>query len=278
VNRSAPLRPLSPKPKSSSPIQRSRWSPPYDPHFPAKAIARSATPHWRVGSTFRKALGRHEIATVQTTSIDQEAGLIRLTTVLAHSSGEWVSSDWPICPVGETAAPHKLGAALTYARRYALFTLVGIAGEDDLDAPDLPGMKLAGGTAGPSNREKPNGHTGATDSNPPDRKGLPHKLRAPVPILDAEASAAMRDRLAAGIAGLGSVDVAVEWARGSIAAKNTLTAADASDRNCFSGPHAGVGIRSGRQQATAVTTVCRAQGRACRQKRPYDSRAASLPQ
>jgi hypothetical protein len=88
----------------------------------------------------RKALGKHEIAAVQTTSIDQQAGLIRLTTVLAHSSGEWVSSDWPVCPVGEIAAPHKMGAALTYARRYALFTLVGIAGEDDLDAPDLPGM------------------------------------------------------------------------------------------------------------------------------------------
>ena len=88
----------------------------------------------------RKALGKHEIATVQTTAIDTEAGLIRLTTVLAHSSGEWVSSDWPVCPVGETAAPHKMGAALTYARRYSLFTLVGIAGEDDLDAPDLPGI------------------------------------------------------------------------------------------------------------------------------------------
>jgi len=76
---------------------------------------------------------------VQTTSIDDAAGLIRLTTTLAHSSGEWVSSDWPVCPVSETAAPHRMGAALTYARRYALFTLVGIAGEDDLDAPDLNG-------------------------------------------------------------------------------------------------------------------------------------------
>jgi hypothetical protein len=85
----------------------------------------------------RKSLGRHEIATVQTTSIDDTAGLIRLTTTLAHSSGEWLSSDWPVCPVSETAAPHRMGAALTYARRYALFTLVGIAGEDDLDAPDL---------------------------------------------------------------------------------------------------------------------------------------------
>src|SRR5258707_5390117 len=85
----------------------------------------------------RKSLGRHEIATVQTTSIDEAAGLIRLTTTLAHSSGEWVSSDWPVCSVGETATPHRMGAALTYARRYALVTLVGIAGEDDLDAPDL---------------------------------------------------------------------------------------------------------------------------------------------
>src|SRR3954452_15477211 len=77
----------------------------------------------------RKALGQHEIATVQATAIDAEAGLIRLTTTLVHSSGEWISSDWPVCPVAETAAPHRMGAALTYARRYALFTLVGIAGE-----------------------------------------------------------------------------------------------------------------------------------------------------
>src|SRR4249920_2713052 len=85
----------------------------------------------------RKCLGRHEIAVVQSTAIDQEAGLVRLITTLAHSSGEWMSSDWSVCGVAETAAPHRMGAALTYARRYALFTLVGIAGEDDLDAPDL---------------------------------------------------------------------------------------------------------------------------------------------
>ena len=85
----------------------------------------------------RKALGGHEIATVQTTAIDKEAGLIRLTTTLAHASGEWLSSEWPVCAINETATPRRMGAALTYARRYALFTLVGIAGEDDLDAPDL---------------------------------------------------------------------------------------------------------------------------------------------
>src|SRR5215475_16062361 len=89
----------------------------------------------------RKTLGRHEIAAVQSTEIDKEAGLIRLNTILAHSSGEWISSEWPVCPVTETAAPHRMGAALTYARRYALFTLVGIAGEDDLDAPDFVGAR-----------------------------------------------------------------------------------------------------------------------------------------
>ena len=73
----------------------------------------------------RKCLGQHEIATVQSTAIDRETGLIRLTTTLVHASGEWVSSDWPVCPASETAAPHRMGAALTYARRYALFTLVG---------------------------------------------------------------------------------------------------------------------------------------------------------
>src|SRR5258705_2905824 len=85
----------------------------------------------------RKTLGQHEIATVQTTAIDQAAGMVNLTTMLAHSSGEWIASDWPVCPIAEMASPQRMGAALTYARRYALFTLVGIAGEDDLDAPDI---------------------------------------------------------------------------------------------------------------------------------------------
>ena len=103
----------------------------------------------------RKAVGGHEIATLQTTAIDKEAGLIRLTTTLAHSSGEWLSSEWPVCPIAETAAPRRMGAALTYARRYALFTLVGIAGEDDLDAPDLAEGAKTGvaNKAGPADKD-----------------------------------------------------------------------------------------------------------------------------
>src|SRR3954470_13967346 len=127
----------------------------------------------------RKSLGRQEIATVQTTSIDDAAGLIRLTTTLAHSSGEWVSSDWPVCRVSETAAPHRMGAALTYARRYALFTLVGIAGEDDVDAPDIGPLRTAPGsdtTQGPLSTPDANG-----GGQPRGNKGGNGLSRTPLP-------------------------------------------------------------------------------------------------
>jgi hypothetical protein len=167
----------------------------------------------------RKALGKHEIATVPTTSIDKDAGLIRLTTVLAHSSGEWVSSDWPVCPVGETAAPHKMGAALTYARRYALFTLVGIAGEDDLDAPDLPINAIESGANGLSHPERTNGGAKAAAVAPAVGDKLRRNLRPSKPVLDADASAPVRDRLVNEIAALGAVDAAVEWAGQNLGAK-----------------------------------------------------------
>ena len=85
----------------------------------------------------RKVLGSQQIAVAQTTAIDRASGTVNLTTLLVHTSGEWISSDWPVCQLSETSAPRRMGAALTYARRYALFTMVGIAGEDDLDAPDI---------------------------------------------------------------------------------------------------------------------------------------------
>jgi hypothetical protein len=176
----------------------------------------------------RKALGKHEIATVQTTAID-EAGLIRLTTVLAHSSGEWVSSDWPVCPASETAAPHRMGAALTYARRYALFTLVGIAGEDDLDAPDLEAAPKAGADqpSGP-NGQKPNGHGFAAGLPAPGAvRGRKPVVRPSKPVLAADRSAALRDRLVAELDGLRSSEEAAVWAHRSLPTKNTLTAADA---------------------------------------------------
>ena len=85
----------------------------------------------------RKTLGQQEIATMQTTAIEPGTGQIRLTTLLAHASGRMDLLGLAGLRRSGTEAPHRMGAALTYARRYALFALVGIAGEDDLDAPDL---------------------------------------------------------------------------------------------------------------------------------------------
>jgi ERF superfamily len=178
----------------------------------------------------RKTLGKYEIATVQTTAIDRDGGLVRLTTMLAHSSGEWVSSDWPVCRVSEIAAPHKIGAALTYARRYALFTLAGIAGEDDLDAPDLPLVTNDNGTAGRSDTGRVNG--GSKDPNASavlaTRSRSPRKLPGLSSVLSVDDSAEVRDRLVEEISALESAEEALAWAIRSIGVKNGLTADDAS--------------------------------------------------
>jgi hypothetical protein len=161
----------------------------------------------------RKSLGKYEIATVQTTEIDREAGLVRLTTVLAHSSGEWISSEWPVCAIAQTASPQRMGAALTYARRYALFTLVGIAGEDDVDAPDLGTAPDASGSGGTAH---------GFDGNGPFRKPVPR----PKPALAPDQSAVLRDRMLAEVASL-EPEEAAQWAHRSLPVKNTLTTPDA---------------------------------------------------
>jgi hypothetical protein len=176
----------------------------------------------------RKTLGQHEIATIQTTSLDQTAGIINLTTVLAHASGEWIASDWPVCPISETATPHRMGAALTYARRYALFTLVGIAGEDDLDAPDLvaPTSQDSEPEKPKIGREKVNGgrSSGVAPTAAPRQRP---KSNSAEPKLDAEASAALRDRLLGELNSIASGDDAAMWAHRCMGQKNRLTAVDA---------------------------------------------------
>jgi len=178
----------------------------------------------------RKVLGQHEIATLQTTSIDQAAGLIKLTTVLAHSSGEWIASDWPVCPVGETASPRRMGAALTYARRYALFALVGIAGEDDLDAPDLQNPTSEIGVEGTkANGGQPNG--GGQRSAKPEialRRVETPKAPTANPVRGLHASAKLRERLIVEIRELESEEDAAKWAQQSLAEKNRLRASDAA--------------------------------------------------
>src|SRR5689334_244074 len=154
----------------------------------------------------RKSLGRNEIATIQTTAIDKEAGLLRLTTVLAHSSGEWISSEWPVCPIADLGSAQRMGAALTYARRYGLFTLVGIAGEDDLDAPDLAAPTKP--EIQPVSRPVQGRSTGngAAVVGQPFRPGP--KQPAATPILARDPSAVLRDQLVAQLANINSSEEA----------------------------------------------------------------------
>ena len=176
----------------------------------------------------RKTLGHHEIATVQTTAIDQAAGVVNLTTVLAHSSGEWIASDWPVCAVADTATPRRMGAALTYARRYALFTLVGIAGEDDLDAPDLASPQQQ--SPGPE-RPKGNGTLNGGNLHAPspaaDRSTAKVRSVSREPGLSPEASVELRDRLLGELNELASGDNAALWAHRSLPEKNRLIESDA---------------------------------------------------
>ena len=157
----------------------------------------------------RKTLGGQQIAVAQTTEIDRVNRLVNLTTVLLHTSGEWIASDWPVCALSEVSQPRRMGAALTYARRYALFTLVGIAGEDDLDAPDLSSPSPAGNpaSANPTRAAK----QAPTDAAP----------------LGAEESAGIRDQLTSDIHNLTTLSQISSRAAKILKAKNRLSSDDA---------------------------------------------------
>ena len=151
----------------------------------------------------RKTLGQHEIATVQTTSIDQAAGTVNLTTVLAHASGEWISSDWPVCAIAETATPHRMGAALTLTRADMPYShWLALPGKTtstlrDRTAPPAQAVAAIFRIAEPLNRSR--GNRGA---------------------------AALRERLV-GAGRFASGDDAALWAHRILSDKNSLTDADA---------------------------------------------------
>ncbi len=179
----------------------------------------------------RSTLGQHEIAVMQTTAIDEGRTTVVLKTMLAHSSGEWIASDWPVCAVADVASPQRMGAALTYARRYALFTLVGIAGEDDLDAPDLDHVPETTSLV-PSAEPRLHPGNGAGWGRAGDTAGYrstrnrPARPPQPAP-LSVEASRARGGSLIAELAGLASAEDAISWAHRILPEKNRLTAEDA---------------------------------------------------
>lgn len=88
-------------------------------------------------NTVRPVLARHGLAVMQLPVM--AAGDLLLRTRIAHKSGQWIESEYPVCQIG---GDHRvMGAALTYARRYALCPMLGIAADEDTDgetAADAP--------------------------------------------------------------------------------------------------------------------------------------------
>lgn len=75
---------------------------------------------------------KHNFAIIQTTQIRD--GVLCLTTTLHHLSGTWLDSEvYPVAIVRDVIDPQKIGAALTYARRYQLCAMIGVAPDEDTD-------------------------------------------------------------------------------------------------------------------------------------------------
>lgn len=166
----------------------------------------------------RKTLGSQQIAVAQTTDIDRANGLLNLTTILMHTSGEWISSDWPVCQLSDASAPRRMGAALTYARRYALFTLVGIAGEDDLDAPDLQNPELSRKIEPAQNRNSQHADAASAPAT---------RSKTQAAVVDTDTSCSRRLQIQSNIDALTTIEDLQARATDILKAKNRLVASDA---------------------------------------------------
>lgn len=101
------------------------------------AIKDSNNPHFKsryadlasVWDACREPLSENGLAVIQTTDEVPDGSAVLLVTTLVHSSGEWIAGRLRLNPV--KADPQGMGSAITYARRYALAAIVGIAPDDD---------------------------------------------------------------------------------------------------------------------------------------------------
>ncbi len=94
-----------------------------NPHFKSTYATLSS-----VWDACREALTKAGLSVVQATTTTEQ-GLVLLVTTLLHSSGQWISGAYPVSPSKND--PQGLGSAMTYARRYTLASMIGIAPEDD---------------------------------------------------------------------------------------------------------------------------------------------------
>lgn len=82
-----------------------------------------------VWDAVRKPLSDNGLAVIQTTADSGFSPVVKIITILAHSSGQWIRGELLVNP-GKNDA-QAMGSAITYGRRYALQAIAGVAPEDD---------------------------------------------------------------------------------------------------------------------------------------------------
>jgi hypothetical protein len=95
----------------------------HNPHFKSNYADLAS-----VIDAIRLPFAENSLSYYQTTDFDSEGG-VTLHTTVAHKSGQWIRSAYPVRPQQNT--PQGFGSALTYARRYTLSAMAGVAAEDD---------------------------------------------------------------------------------------------------------------------------------------------------
>jgi hypothetical protein len=141
-------------------------------------------------------LSKHGLSVIQPTVVIDGVMIIR--TRLLHSSGQWIESDYPVSSIN--GDHQKMGGALTYARRYALCSLVGVAAEEDTD-----------------------GEHAAEQPTPPNRK--PQAKREDAGLSDAD-SAKAADLMLGTLEFCDSEDSLREWGKANKATTLKMTRED----------------------------------------------------
>jgi hypothetical protein len=151
----------------------------------------------------REQLSKNGLSVIQITELWGSSVVLR--TVLMHSSGEFISGVYPVNPVMN--GPQGLGSAMTYARRYALMAMVGIAPEDDdghaaqgpkpppAPRPASPTPRTAPNTASPAQVKQPAAVTQPTKKETQPRPANAEFERAPIGWQDQPATDKQLSRL-----------------------------------------------------------------------------------
>lgn len=150
----------------------------------------------------RPVFSKHGLSVVQATDYMTDTGVFLLVTRIMHKSGEWIESTYPL-PTG--GKPQDVGSALTYARRYALFSLAGVAGTDEDD----------------------DGHDAqnTTQARKPAARPAPPKVPVEPPF-DEEESATVCETMIGTLDLVESIEDLRSWASNNAAVKARMTAAD----------------------------------------------------